>query len=53
MKYAIEVGSGVMICMPSFIKIGSGIHKLIGDDSQAQTTLRSHKPIFISSKIGK
>jgi hypothetical protein len=31
MKYAIEMGSGAMICIPSFIKIGSGIQKLIGE----------------------
>jgi hypothetical protein len=29
-KYAVEMGSGVMIYIPSFIKIGSGIKKLIG-----------------------
>jgi hypothetical protein len=29
-KYAIEMGSGVMIYIPSFIKIGSGIRKLMG-----------------------
>jgi hypothetical protein len=29
MKYAVEVGSGAMIHIPSFIKIGSGIQKLI------------------------
>jgi hypothetical protein len=30
MKYAVEMGSGVMIYIPSFIKIGSsGIQKLI------------------------
>jgi hypothetical protein len=29
MKYAIEVGSGAIIYIPSFIKIGSGIQKLI------------------------
>jgi hypothetical protein len=28
MKYDIEMGSGVMIYVPSFIKIGSGIQKL-------------------------
>jgi hypothetical protein len=27
MKYAVEMGSGAMIYMPSFIKIGSDIHK--------------------------
>jgi hypothetical protein len=30
MKYAIEMGSAAMIYMPSLIKIGSGIPKLIG-----------------------
>jgi hypothetical protein len=29
MKYAVEMSSGVMIYIPSFIKIGSGIPKLI------------------------
>jgi hypothetical protein len=30
MKYALEMGSSAMICKPSFIKIRSGIEKLIG-----------------------
>jgi hypothetical protein len=30
MEYAVEMGSGVMIYIPSFIKIDSGIQKLIG-----------------------
>jgi hypothetical protein len=30
MKYAVEMGSGGMIYVPSFIKIGSGIQKLMG-----------------------
>jgi hypothetical protein len=29
MKYAVEMGSGAKIYIPSFIKIGSGIQKLI------------------------
>jgi hypothetical protein len=29
MKYAVEMGSGAMICIRSFIKIGSSIQKLI------------------------
>jgi hypothetical protein len=28
MKYAVEMGSGVMIYIPSFIKTGLGIQKL-------------------------
>jgi hypothetical protein len=30
LKYAVEMASGGMIYIPSFIKIGSGIQKLIG-----------------------
>jgi hypothetical protein len=30
MKYAVEMGSGAVIYTPSFIKIGSGIQKLMG-----------------------
>jgi hypothetical protein len=29
MKYAVEMGSGAMIYIPSFMKIVSGIQKLI------------------------
>jgi hypothetical protein len=29
MKYAVEMGSGAMIYLPSLIKIGSGIQKLV------------------------
>jgi hypothetical protein len=39
MKYAVEMGSGAMIYIPSFIKTGSAIHNLIGGytDTQTQT----------------
>jgi hypothetical protein len=30
MKYVVEMDSGAMIYLPSFIKTGSGIQKLIG-----------------------
>jgi hypothetical protein len=30
MKYAVGMGSGAMMYIPSFIQIGSGIQKLIG-----------------------
>jgi hypothetical protein len=33
MEYAVELGSGAMLHMPDFIKIGSGIQKLIGVDT--------------------
>jgi hypothetical protein len=34
MKYAVEMGSGGMIYIPSFIKIGSAIQKLIGGNDK-------------------
>jgi hypothetical protein len=48
MKYAVEIGSGVMIYIPRFVKIGLGIQKLLGGDSL--TAWSSHKPTFIFSK---
>jgi hypothetical protein len=39
MKYAVEMGSGAMIYIPSFIKVGSAIQMLIRRDSQ---THRQH-----------
>jgi hypothetical protein len=32
MKYGVEMGSGAMIYIPSFVRIGSGIQKLIGGE---------------------
>jgi hypothetical protein len=37
MKYAVEMDSGAMIYVPSFVKIGSCIQKLIGGDTQTHT----------------
>jgi hypothetical protein len=34
MRYAVEMGSGAMMYIPSFIKIGSGIQKLMVGDTQ-------------------
>jgi hypothetical protein len=34
MKYAVEMGSSAMVYIPSFIKTGSGIQKLIRGDTQ-------------------
>jgi hypothetical protein len=33
MNYAVEMSSGAMIYVPSFIEIGSGIQKLLPGDS--------------------
>jgi hypothetical protein len=35
MKYIVEIGSGVMIYIPNFINIGSGIQKLLKEDIHA------------------
>jgi hypothetical protein len=37
MRYTIEMGSGDMLYMSSFIKIGSAIQKLIGGYRNTQT----------------
>jgi hypothetical protein len=37
MKCAVEMGSGVMIYIPSLIKIGPGIQKLITGYADTQT----------------
>jgi hypothetical protein len=34
MKYAVEMGSGAVIYVPSFIKTGLGVQKIIREDSQ-------------------
>jgi hypothetical protein len=39
MKYAVEMGLGALIYIPSFIKIGSGIQTLIGGDTHTQSLL--------------
>jgi hypothetical protein len=39
MKYAIELGSGAMIYIPSFIQIGSGIQKLMGAIQRHRTSM--------------
>jgi hypothetical protein len=38
MKYAVEMGSGSIIYIPSFIKIGSGIQRLMGGGYAATQT---------------
>jgi hypothetical protein len=37
MKYADEMGSSTTIYIPSFMKTGSDIQKLIGGDKQTHT----------------
>jgi hypothetical protein len=35
MKYAVEMSPGATMYIPVFVKMGSGIQKLIGGNSQA------------------
>jgi hypothetical protein len=54
MTYAGEMGKGVMIYITSFIKIGSGIQKLIGGDSQTHRQYADRIRLLpYSEKIGK
>jgi hypothetical protein len=53
MKYAVEIGSIGMMCIPRFIKIGSAIQTLLWEYTDTQTTWCSHKRTFIFSKYGK
>jgi hypothetical protein len=52
MKYAVWMGSNVMIYIPYFIKTGSGIRKLMdrGRFTDTQTAWRLHKPTSTISK---
>jgi hypothetical protein len=45
MKHAVEMGSGTVLYIPSFIKIGSSIQELIGVIHR-HTEWRSYKPTF-------
>jgi hypothetical protein len=48
MHYTVEMGSGDMKYIPSLIKIGSGIRKLLREihiQVHGHTARRSHKPI--------
>jgi hypothetical protein len=43
MKYAVEMGSGTVIYVPSCIKIGSDIQKLIGEGGRGIQTERERE----------
>jgi hypothetical protein len=54
MNYAVEMGSGAVICIPSFIKISSGVQKLIGGihRHRQQHDLMSLLYFFKARKVG-
>jgi hypothetical protein len=47
MKHAVEKGSGAMIYIPSFIKIGSGIQMLMREIHSKETSWGVGKATFI------
>jgi hypothetical protein len=50
MKYAIEMGSGTMMYIPSFIKTSSAIQMLIRGDTQTAWRLNMSTLIFSKKK---
>jgi hypothetical protein len=44
MKYAVEMGSGAMTYIPSFLKTGSAIEKLIGVRYRHTESMEIAKP---------
>jgi hypothetical protein len=46
-KYVVEMGSGTMIYIPSFIKTGSGVQKITGGIHRHTDNMVSHNPDFI------
>jgi hypothetical protein len=56
--YFVEMGSDIMIYLPSFIKIGPGIQKSLGEDAHTgtqtlintQTARSSQKHAFVFAK---
>jgi hypothetical protein len=54
MKHSAGISLDVMIYIPNFIKIGSGIEVVdTGGCTDIERARRSHKPAFIFSKSGK
>jgi hypothetical protein len=47
MNYAVEMGLGAMICIPSFVQIGSGIQKLLRYRTQPHNIMNSSAYVYI------
>jgi hypothetical protein len=43
MKHAVEMGSGAMTYIPSFIKIGSGFQKSLPSNDRGDTYTQPHR----------
>jgi hypothetical protein len=46
MSYAVEIGLGAMILIPSFIMIGSSIQKLIKGDTHTNTDTHTDRKVI-------
>jgi hypothetical protein len=46
MKYAVEMGSGAIIYIPSLIKIRSGIQKLVGGFTHTDSMVISYAYVY-------
>jgi hypothetical protein len=47
MNYAAEMGSGAKIYIPGFIKVGSGIQKLMGGGGVTHTQEGDHSSLHL------
>jgi hypothetical protein len=53
-KYSVQMGSGAMLCIPNFIKIGSAIQKLTGGGyTYRQHGDRINLTLFFQNMEGK
>jgi hypothetical protein len=50
-KYAVEMGSDSVIYIPNFIKIGSGIRRLVGGDTHTDRQDNLISLLFIFLKV--
>jgi hypothetical protein len=46
MKYAVNMASGEMVYIPTFIKIGSGLQKLLGGYTDTNTHTHTHTKVI-------
>jgi hypothetical protein len=46
MNYAVRIGTGAMVYIPSFIKIASAIQKLRGGDTHTNIQTHTHSKVI-------
>jgi hypothetical protein len=52
MKYTIDMESGGIMYVPSFIKIGSGVQEFLGGDTHTHTHTKQRYFVSILSQVG-